>query len=54
VTRWEIVPENEEGREPSSPVDRRARLPDRKRRGATRTELPNGTVLVSYDEPPLT
>jgi hypothetical protein len=53
VTRWEIAPEDEEGSEPSSPVDSRARLPDRKRRGISRTALPNGTVLVSYDEPPL-
>jgi hypothetical protein len=53
VSSWEIDADDEEGLEPSSPVDARARLPDSKR-GVTRTELPNGTVLVSYDEAPMT
>jgi hypothetical protein len=37
---------------PSTPPDPRSGLPDDERE-VNRTVLPNGTVLVSYDEPPL-
>jgi hypothetical protein len=39
--------------EPSSPVDPRAQLPADERQTESRT-LPNGTVLTSYTEPPMT
>jgi hypothetical protein len=43
-----VTPDDEDDFAPSTPVDRRTRLPDAER-GATRTKLPDGTVLVSYD-----
>jgi hypothetical protein len=39
--------------EPSSPVDPRAALPIEQREGLTQTALGNGTLLTSYDDPPL-
>jgi hypothetical protein len=51
VTRIEIAPDDEEGCEPSTPVDPRIHLPIEQRK-VMRTLLPNGTVLISHDDQP--